>query len=598
MRSRPETSFQRPRRVFAGETFEVTLGVTSRSVTPIDFIDLHFFVTNGLCDPRQSSMFDQHELFHSTVRLAKKRELQVRDYRFRAAIEVPATLPPTYLGTTVELRAWIQIRIAIPWWLDVDERYDVTIAPSPVPRPAPRPIAGSSLRGNEPFVEVSLRAQSFAPGDVIEGAIAFGNLGGADVEFVEPALVGYEKFVGTSYAPNQGGLESHRHTAFLAVTKARQGREIPFRVLVPASAPTTASFPRGELRWVFEVRLLVKGGPSVVHRTPVTIAAFEGRALTAGAEAPQIGAGRWRAVWAEAAAAVGLALDPKALRLTGALSGCTVRVSVGGNDAKRSFLVAHLRWPSWCLDLAISGGGNPVRGAQASAQAFERRFQIAGRDLEQVRHMLRPSLRASLLVFHEVTLGDDEVEVHADAPGHDQPWIGKFLDDVVALASAVDEVSRQIPPPPAMNDFVPAWRRFAGDLDADLTVGNMAITGGEFEGAIFEIRTEIEGRTPEATTIELVIDPPLDAAVDLESPEAVQRLSPSIHEMLTSIAALCRPWLGADATRRRSLEVREALIAMRLPVVIADPAALRDLMGALLSLASLLRGDRRAGPYR
>jgi hypothetical protein len=32
--------------------------------------------------------------------------------------------------------------------------------------------------------------------------------------------------------------------------------------------------------------------------------------------------------------------------------------------------------------------------------------------------------------------------------------------------------------------------------------------------------------------------------------------------------------------------------------VIADPAALRDVMAALLSLAAALRGDRRAGPYR
>jgi hypothetical protein len=152
-----------------------------------------------------------------------------------------------------------------------------------------------------------------------------------------------------------------------------------------------------------------------------------------------------------------------------------------------------------------------------------------------------------------------------------------------------------------MASFLNAWRRFADACDAELTVGNMAITGGEFEGAVFEIRTELEGKVPVATTIELVIDPPIDSLVDVVGTDAIQRLPAPIQEILRSIEGLCRALLGAATPpppRAPPPELRGALFSLRLPVVIADPAALRDLMATLLALAAAMRGDRRAGPYR
>lgn len=598
MRSRPDIDIKIPRSVLPGEALHVDLLVTGRSVTPIDFIAVHFHVTEGVFDA-SSATFTQHEILHETVEVAEAGELGALVYRYRASFEVSSDVPPTYLGTMIEVRAWVEIHVSIPWWPDVRERYDVTILPAPIDRPASAPFTGSSLRGNEPFVEVSLRAQCFVPGETIEGAIAFGNVGGGVVQDIVPALVGFERF-GEGDAQK---IEILRHNAFLAVSNDGEGREIPFHLAVPAGSPPSRKLPTGDFFWVVEVRLDLGGVSSVVYQVPVTIAFFEGRARVASTETAPIGAGRWRAVWAEAGEAKGLTLDRQRLRLVGELSGCDVSVIVGKNEAKRSSLSARLRWASWGLELELTTAGALDFGTYFQDEELERRFRITGRDPAQVRGALVPLLRNALLAFDEITLDDGEARVSSDAPGYDQPWIGAFLGKVAALAQALDAASRAIPAPEAMTAFLPAWQRFAGDLDGDLCVGNMRITGGSFEGAPAAILTEIEDSEPAATLIELGIDPPLSAAFDADDARAVAAAPPHVRALLASIAALCLPILEAGFAlprppRAPSPAVTPEKVSMRLPVVLANPASTRDLMAELLLLAAALRGERRAGPYR
>ena len=80
----------------------------------------------------------------------------------------------------------------------------------------------------------------------------------------------------------------------------------------------------------------------------------------------------------------------------------------------------------------------------------------------------------------------------------------------------------------------------------------------------------------------------------------IQRAPAAVREILGMIAALCGRWIEeADPPPRAPMpQPREALISIRLPAVVEDPAALRALMNALLKLAAVLRRERRAGPYR
>jgi hypothetical protein len=598
MRSRPDVDIKIPRSVVLGETLHVDLLVTGRSVTPINFIAVHFHVAEGIFTPSSGS-FTPIEILHKTVKVADEGQLGVEVYRYRASFDVASDVPPTYLGTMIEVRAWVEIHVAIPWWPDVRERYDVTIFPAPIDRPAPLPFTGSSLRGNGPFVEVSLRAQCFAPGETIEGAIAFGNVGGSVVQDIVPALVGFERF-GTTDAEK---IEILRHNAFLAVSNDGEGRAIPFQLAVPVGTPPSRELPTGDFFWVFEVVLDLGGAASVIYRVPVTIAFFERRARVGSLEAAPIGTGRWRSVWAEAGEPQGLTLDRQRLRLRGELAGCDVSVIVGKNEAKSSSLSARLRFESWGLELALTNAGALDLGSYFEDEALERRFRITGRDPTQVRGALVPSLRAALLAFDDVTLGDDEARVSSNAPGYDQPWIGAFLGKVAALAQGLAAASRAVPAPESMTAFLPAWQRFARDLDGDLCAGNMEITGGSFEGAPAAILTEMDDGEPAATTIELGIDPPLEVAFDADDAEAHAAAPPPIRAHLASITALCLPILAAgfalpQPARAPSPRVTREKVAIRLPVVLANPASARELMAALLALTAALRGERRAGPYR
>lgn len=610
MRSRPDVDIKVPKRVLPGTTLHVHLLVTSLSVTPIDFIAVHFHVTEGTRSTTEDG-FVQRAILHETVKVAEEGELGAEVYRYHASFEVPADLPPTYLGTAFEHRAWVEIHVSIPWWPDVLERYDVAILPAPIARPAPTPFTGSSARRDGAFVEVSLRAQSFAPGDTIVGVLAFGNLGTSTVKDLEPSLVGVEHLGREEGA----GLVVLRNPSFLDSSRADEGREIPFRLAVPASTTPSFAVTAGRLSWFFEARLSLGGAPDVVYRVPVTIAAFEGPALVppveparlgadparTDAELARIGADRWRAVWASVAKAAGFTLDASKLRLTGELSGCDVSVRVGKTETKQSSLVARLRFRALGLGLSITEGGLLHVGTYFPADEIERRFRITGRDPAQVREGLSRSLRGALLAFDEVTISDEQADVGSNVLGYDQRWLSAFLAQITALAQGIEETSRSSPPPAEMAAFLPAWRRFASDLDADLTPGNMEISGGVFEGAIVEIRTAFEGKTPTATTLALVIDPPIEVAVDLGDAEAIRQLSAPAREILRSIEALCRALLEASGPPPAKIprpELREAQISLRLPVVIASPSSLRDVMAALLSLAAALRGDRRAGPYR
>ncbi len=238
MRSRPDVDIKVPKSVLPGETLHVHLRVTGLSVTPIDFIAVHFHVNEGTRSNLEEGAFDQRAIVRETVKVAEEGELGAEVYRYHAAFEVPSDLPPSYLGTLFEHRASVEIHVSIPWWPDVRETYDVAILAAPIERPTLTPFTGSSERDAGAFVEVSLRTLHFAPGDTIEGALAFGNLGGADVQDIELSLLSTELL-----AVGQLSTSIRVHSAFLAASSESEGRQIP-----SASPSPPRSRPRSRSR--------------------------------------------------------------------------------------------------------------------------------------------------------------------------------------------------------------------------------------------------------------------------------------------------------------------------------------------------------------
>ena len=173
------------------------------------------------------------------------------------------------------------------------------------------------------FDELSLDDVAFAPGDVIGGSFAFGNLDRRAVRGADLALVAFEEVragLGRG-APREALRYSARLPTIDVVTS---GREVPIRFRVPHAAAVSFGCAEAGLGWVFEVRIDVKGGADVIHRVPVTIAAFD-RPAEPGPMRRLVGAGRWSAVWAEVGRRYGLAIGDGELELSGTIAGCAVR---------------------------------------------------------------------------------------------------------------------------------------------------------------------------------------------------------------------------------------------------------------------------------
>ncbi|WP_437319306.1 hypothetical protein [Sorangium sp. So ce385] len=585
MRSRPDVELRMSRTVHPGDVVLVELVLRSRARTPVDSVELHL---EGMQIARVEERVLVPPHFLSLVaRLAGETTLPEGEQRYRASFPLPADAPCSYLGTRAEIRYGITLSIAIPWWLDVQESYEVLVTPRPGTRPPRSPVAGTTARGDSPFIEVSLDDQVFAPGDEISGAVALGNVQGRGVRGIEISLVGVERLLSGGPDASNRATEAHRFTAFRRADSRDEGRELPFRFRIPRSV--APSFDAGwvALVWGLEVRVELARADGVVHTTPLVLGVFD-RPPGLGAIRRQIGSGRWRAVWGAVGARHGLSLDPLELRLSGALSGCAASVWIDAGSSSSGALVGELRWPSWGLDLDVGVKRFLLALASEDDEGFGRRYRVRGRDPGQVRAVVAGPLRRALLAFDDVRLDDEHVSVRSRTPGHDQPWLGAFLDHLAALAAEITAASARIPPPTPMAGMRPAWERFAAEVHGRFEVGRMRIRDAQLDGATFHIDTCFErGPYPERSEVTLVLDPPLDAALDPDDPEQLRAASPGAREAVKRLRA-----------RTDALRIAPHAIVITVPAPLEDPATLRDLLGAQLHLSALLRGRRVARPYR
>ncbi|XXX79812.1 hypothetical protein WMF30_13665 [Sorangium sp. So ce134] len=585
MRSRPDVELRMSRTVHPGDVVLVELVLRSRARTPVDSIELHL---EGMQVARVEERVLVPPHFLSLVaRLAGETTLPEGEQRYRASFPLPADAPCSYLGTRAEIRYGVTLSIAIPWWLDVQESYELLVTPRPVTRPARSPAAGTTARGDSPFIEVSLDDQVFAPGDEISGAVALGNVQGRSVRGIEISLVGVERLLSGGPSASNRATEAHRFTAFRRADSRDEGRELPFRFRIPRSV--APSFDAGwvALVWGLEVRVELARSDGIVHTTPLVLGVFD-RPPGLGAMRRQIGSGRWRAVWSAVGARHGLSLDPLELRLSGALAGCAASVWIDAGSSSSGALVGELRWPSWGLDLEVGVKRFLLALASEDDEGFGRRYRVRGRDPGQVRAVVAGPLRRALLAFDDVRLDDEHVSVRSRTPGHDQPWLGVFLAHLAALATEISAASSRIPPPTPMAGMRPAWERFAAEVHGRFEVGRMRIRDAQLDGATFHIDTCFErGPYPERSEVTLVLDPPLDAAFDPDDPDQLRAASPGAREAVKRLRA-----------RTHALRIAPHAIVITVPAPLEDPATLRDLLGAQLHLSALLRGPRVARPYR
>ncbi|HZF53035.1 MAG TPA: hypothetical protein VE093_30490 [Polyangiaceae bacterium] len=586
MRRRPHvSSVTVTKHVKPGDTLTASLTLTSWSKTPVNAITLslqgHEVYVHGQNRPTIRS------LVHQVATLAGESDLEEGTRELRAHFNLPDDIPATYKGNMLAVEYKLHLHVDIPWWPDLKRSYYIDIEPREQPRPPARPVAHTTEQvGSSPFVELTLDDTTFAPGDVVSGAFALGNLRGREVQAVELAIVPIEQVT------PQWKVDGRRYAVSFDPDAVKEGVSQGFRLaLHQGIAPSFAL-----VSYAFQFKARVRRGGEITHRIPIAIARFDRPSPVAAAHhQAELGAGRWRKVWARAGAPLGLSVGGKDVRLTGRIGRVDVDVFVDPLTENAS-LTADLRFGPWGVDLQIQPRSLvspqrmfPFLVSDEHSEAFGSRYKAQGREEAQLRAILSSPLIQALLAFDEVRVSDDHARAVVENAGYDQRFIEPFVARVGALARALSEASGRVPPPSVMRSMLPAWAAFATELAGELSPGSMAIRSGQLEGARFDIETLFEDDPdPLGTRVAHLVDPPLSPEVEGAAMEA----------LLAAAPPGTRAVYDEVAKGAREVRVRPHAIEATLEGPLADPAAERERMHAMLALARRLRGEKGVGPYR
>jgi hypothetical protein len=568
-----------------GEDLVIEILATSGSDTPIDFFDVTFAGEESVVVQRNNEIRRHgRRIVEAASRLREQGTLTEGEHRFTARFKVPLDAPASCLGALVTIRYEVRVHVAIPWWPDLRETYELLVEPHPEVRPKPAPARASSAGGQGvPFLELSVADTTFAVGDEVSGGFSVGNLAREAGEGVEISLVGIEhlRVDGRSYR-----AEQLRHNVPNVFGVPRAGREVHFRFRVPKGAVPSFKTGVSQLEWTVQAVLRLSTLSSIACGIPVVIGRYAGGRAAAGRH-PDIGAARWRAAWAEAGEPHGLVLAEDRLALVGSRGDVRIEVKVD-EDGDEAALAATFRYPSIMLGLRVKP--QLLVMLPSRLELLLSGYKIEHREHEQAAAFLGSHLREALARVKLVSAGDTSIVVRGPVTSYEREGVGTFLEQVSAIAGALVGAIGNIPPPAAMVDALPAWRAFAAATGARLTVGHMSLRGASVDGAEIDVLTLLgEDGEVHGTRVELKLDPPLPArtTVDVTSPVSLVWAPPGAQELAET--------LRAQVTR---LQIGEHFLAIELPGATAEPAELRPRMIEMIVLARRLRGDRSPGPYR
>ncbi len=479
-----------------GGELEVTVRVKSSKARSIDRVTLELFCEAAYLfgdNARSRRLFVDERAIEGPF------DLGPEPRRFVETFRLPAGTPPSHDAAAFSVRYVVRAKAEVPWWFDPHARAGLKVVAPPEPRPPPAPARATSA--NEPanlFAELSVDDRHAAPGDVVRGAFALGNVAGHRLDGATVSLVG-------SLAAGGLSATSGVETVFRSITSAREGTVTEFSLQVPSGIATTTASEIAELAWRLDLRI---DGSSTEVTLPLHVGPY---AIKSGgdehAEAAVVGAARWREGWA-ALATDRLALHPKRLRLEGALAP-GVRAQI---EPRSSSLAADLRWESWGIDLELTRRHLFHRGGlDLSDDPLFKPFAISARCEEQVVDALAPSLLRALGPFADIEIGDAGAKLGVAGAAHDLDVLTAFVRALRELAREIAAADQRIRAPPAAGGCDDAWIRFAASTAGRVRLGRLAVMSAGIDGAELDIETRFDGPLPSRTRITLVVDPTLPA---------------------------------------------------------------------------------------
>lgn len=561
-----------PEFAYPGETVHATVHVDAEDELPVSSIQCNLL---GRETVRYQNRSRENTLVKASEQLMGEGSLASGRTTFELDFELPSDLPPTHdFGQAVakaSIAYRVEVLVDIPWWPDLEKTFVlvVRLPPENVRDEGPSLYASrpDGPVDTEPYVEFTITAHSYAPGETLEGALSVGNARYNSYHDATLRLVGYEhlRARGIDRRIWRVGYDTDWDISDLV-----DGEPLAFAMTLPEDVTPSFTSKLCVLEWRFEIELGVHGKTNFVAMVPVTM-------LPAGSvcerveatEVIAVGGGRTALLWQGVAEELGMTFVPKHTALEARRGEVGIRIRRRHFAREGLCLVAELAYPS--LGLRLSEASEPAQVAAFNA-ALDEVFP-----------------NATALVD---ALEDERLEVMRYDSGQIREPLVAFARDVLALADAVPAGRRAIPPPAAMADHVDAWQRVAASLRGQLRVADMAIFG-RFEGAEVEVLTRWEpDGEPGFTTFVY-----RDANIVGESKRFRWEGDASVEGNVDGLSDATLALLKRIAAEARTIEVEMDHIVLedaRAPI--ADTNIIHTRLEELSRLAAALRG--KSGPYR
>jgi hypothetical protein len=579
MRGRPSVkTFLRPAVAVPGSPLQVEVVLTSRSDTPIDYVEAKLVGTAWMQVGRYGS---SQRLLEQRAR-HEPRTLTKGEHRFASRFDLPEGLPPTYRGGVAWVDYTLAVHASIPWWPDRRQSFAVPVgAPARDFGATPQSFVSSleGPRGSTPFLELALESTALEIGGVVAGAVSTSNTQHATIRALDLVLVGIEASAQSSYA-----YDAPRHRWRIHDGQPSEGQSVPFRVALPRNLQVGFATPIFEVRWTLDVIAEVVWGRDVTLRVPVTL--VPGRITQ-----PAKGAARWVApvgrerrgiTWSTVAERHGMVNDAAEERMSANVGGAALVISTQHRGAAGLHWVATVKWAALGIDLHAEQ--RSWTDVFAPNRLDLGKFTARAREAAQGLAVLGGRTLDALARFDEATVNDDGAVLASRARAETLAQLDAFVRDAVVAGQALALGIARVPAPQVMEAHVEAWRAFASQLGGQLQVGSMKITSTSFGPEAVEIETlwSEPGRV-EGTAVRVRLSPPLEAELDLASPAT----SAESRQLAKSISE------GA-----RSVSFGPSALEALLDGPLADPSSAEPLLVSLTDLARSIRGVSRAGPFR
>lgn len=596
LKHRPRVRLRTRSEVIAGQPIDAVVLLRTKRQVPIESLDA---VLIGDEVFRRSG--GRRVLLQQHARLSGPTTLPKGGYEYPCFFELPEWVPPSHEGQAVRIAYRVGVHVSISWWPDRRTFFGIKVVQPPAGggHPPGRPVRlisrPAGMVGTEPYAELSLGSDCVAPGKMLAGAVALGNVRFNRYEGVTLSLMAREVLK----SGGQAGVAA-RYSLRLKLSQPAEGEPIPFTMRIPWGLTPSFERPSWALVWALEVRVQMRSGshPELVANIPLKMGPAESKEGEQGKliqAPPSVGSPRLEQIWRSVGDELGLTVTEEGMY--GALDDVELWIRQEHRGRQGVYLVGELSYRSLHLDLTMHParglrrrlGGGVTLGLDAD---FDRKYYIIGREDRQVVALLT-ALRLALAPFTVQQMDDQRMVVDRRGSGQDRDALARFVTWVRELAKSLLAARWAIPPPTSMAAAVPAWRELARRLGSDLELACMAVFG-TFAGQASEVKTIWTRSRPTCTRITLYPVYSINEAYHL-SISAAQGgvIDPDRITVLPEGA----PPLVRELTRGAfSFGVDRKSVQVELEAPLLSPQPALDRLEALARLCKLLRPG--GGPYR